>query len=368
MAQMEVRHQVFVSSTYEDLREERQEVMHALLELGCIPSGMELFPAANEDQWSTIQSVIDECDYYILILGGRYGSIGPDGVGYTEKEYRYALEQGKPVLSFLHGKPGALSADKTEGTDEGKKKLQAFRKLAQKKLCKTWTTPEGLGAVVSRGLTNLQRRHPAVGWVRGDLVPSKGASEEILSLRKKIDQLQEQLQATRVSPPPGTDILAQGQDVIRIRFSYSTRPKSEARPESEAVDYLAEISSALSLRSSEKNLNATVDLVWDDICYHVLPGMINETTDTDFFHSLGKLVREKAWESLTARHDSKNLSLFAFFVRGEDFQTIKVQLRALGLIQQSTKPRAVKDTATYWTLTPYGDNVMTQLRAIRRAK
>lgn len=72
---MNKKYQVFVSSTYEDLREERQEVMHALLELDCIPSGMELFPAADEAQWSLIKGVIDECDYYILILGGRYGGL-----------------------------------------------------------------------------------------------------------------------------------------------------------------------------------------------------------------------------------------------------------------------------------------------------
>jgi hypothetical protein len=45
------KYQVFVSSTYIDLIDERQEIMHALLELDCIPAGMELFPAANEDQW-----------------------------------------------------------------------------------------------------------------------------------------------------------------------------------------------------------------------------------------------------------------------------------------------------------------------------
>lgn len=73
---METRYQVFVSSTYEDLKAERQEVMHALLELDCIPAGMELFPAANEDQWSLIKKVIKECDYYIVISAGRYGS-GP---------------------------------------------------------------------------------------------------------------------------------------------------------------------------------------------------------------------------------------------------------------------------------------------------
>ena len=204
MTPMKVKHQVFVSSTYEDLREERQEVMHALLELDCIPSGMELFPAANDDQWTLIQRVIDECDYYILILGGRYGTIGPGGMGYTEMEYRYALNQNKPILSFLHDDPGKLLSDKTEQTDDGKKKFQAFRELARKKLCKTWTTPEGLGSVVSRGLVQLRQTHPAVGWVRGNLVPSRDTSEEILSLRKENEQLQEQLRLARFAPPQKT--------------------------------------------------------------------------------------------------------------------------------------------------------------------
>jgi hypothetical protein len=47
---MEKRYQVFVSSTFSDLQEERQEIIQALLELKCIPAGMELFPAANDDQ------------------------------------------------------------------------------------------------------------------------------------------------------------------------------------------------------------------------------------------------------------------------------------------------------------------------------
>lgn len=47
---MDKRYQVFISSTYADLQDERQEVIQALLELDCIPAGMELFPAASEDQ------------------------------------------------------------------------------------------------------------------------------------------------------------------------------------------------------------------------------------------------------------------------------------------------------------------------------
>ncbi len=94
--QHEKRYQVFVSSTYEDLQEERQEIMQALLELDCIPSGMELFPAADEDQWTLIKRVIDDCDYFIVVVGGRYGTVSPTtSMSYTQMEYEYALKKGK---------------------------------------------------------------------------------------------------------------------------------------------------------------------------------------------------------------------------------------------------------------------------------
>jgi hypothetical protein len=67
---MEKRYQVFVSSTYADLKEERSRVIQTLMEMDCIPSGMELFPAADEEQWEFIKRVIDDCDYYLLIIGG----------------------------------------------------------------------------------------------------------------------------------------------------------------------------------------------------------------------------------------------------------------------------------------------------------
>jgi hypothetical protein len=75
---MDKRYQVFISSTYADLLEERQEVIQALLELDCIPAGMELFPAASEDQWTLIKKVIDDCDYYMAIVAGRYAFRGRD--------------------------------------------------------------------------------------------------------------------------------------------------------------------------------------------------------------------------------------------------------------------------------------------------
>src|SRR6266550_687738 len=99
-------YRVFVSSTYEDLKEERRAVMEALLKMDCIPSGMELFSAADESQWKVITRTIDLCDYYVLVIAGRYGSCLKDGTSYTKKEYKYALKKkGLHIFRFLHKNP-----------------------------------------------------------------------------------------------------------------------------------------------------------------------------------------------------------------------------------------------------------------------
>ena len=99
---MDKRYQIFVSSTYADLKEERQRVIQALMEMDCIPAGMELFPAADEEQWLFIKKVIDDCDYYLLVIGGRYGSTTSDGISYTEKEFDYAVSIGLKVVALIH--------------------------------------------------------------------------------------------------------------------------------------------------------------------------------------------------------------------------------------------------------------------------
>lgn len=129
---MEKCYQVFVSSTFKGLEEERQEVMHVLLELDCMPSGMELFPAANETQWNLIKKVIDDCDYYLLIVGGRYGSIGTEEISYTEMEYRYALETGKPTIAFFIATPERLSLTRQRVSPKGRKNSWHSVRLSRK--------------------------------------------------------------------------------------------------------------------------------------------------------------------------------------------------------------------------------------------
>src|ERR1022692_1814662 len=105
---MDKRYQVFISSTYADLREERQRVIQTVLDADCIPAGMELFPAADEEQFNYIKRVIDDCDYYLLIVGGRYGTLTEAGVSFTEREYDYAVSRGIRVIALLHENPAAI--------------------------------------------------------------------------------------------------------------------------------------------------------------------------------------------------------------------------------------------------------------------
>jgi hypothetical protein len=132
---MDKRYQVFVSSTYADLKEERQHIIQALMEMDCIPAGMELFPAADEEQWEFIKKVINDCDYYLLLIGGRYGSITPDGVSYTEKEFNFAIEKGLKVVAFVHQNPGNIQSSKSETNSDSRDKLALFREKVTKGRC-----------------------------------------------------------------------------------------------------------------------------------------------------------------------------------------------------------------------------------------
>src|SRR5437773_4752684 len=187
------RYQVFVSSTFEDLQEERQQVIQALLELDCIPAGMELFPAADEDQWTLIKEVISDCDYYIVLIGGRYGSVGPSRLSYTEMEYRYAVELGKPVLAFVHKDPRILPAFKVDSNPEPGRKLAEFRTLAQRKMCRFWTTAPELGGLVSRSVVRLIKHSPATGWIKASQLPEGDPVVELVELRRRLDHAEARL-------------------------------------------------------------------------------------------------------------------------------------------------------------------------------
>ena len=166
---MRKRYQVFLSSTYIDLQRERQQVTQALLRMDCFPAGMELFPAADESAWALIRKTIDESDYYIVIVGGRYGATDELGVSYTEKEYEYAYESSKPIAAFLHQAPQKIPLENSELKANARARLAAFRARIEKAHhCNYWTNAENLGSEFYPALRWLMEQKPSTGWVRGD--------------------------------------------------------------------------------------------------------------------------------------------------------------------------------------------------------
>lgn len=168
---MNKKYQVFISSTYEDLIEERKEVVQAVLACSCIPVGMELFPASSKSKWEVIKKVIDDCDYYLVIIAGKYGSQGTDEngklVSYTEMEFDYALKTDKPIIAFIHKEPDKIPSIFTERTKEATKKLNSFRNKAMNgRVVDFWDNKDNLNTAVVKSLTNICINSPGIGWIR----------------------------------------------------------------------------------------------------------------------------------------------------------------------------------------------------------
>ena len=319
--------------------------MQALLELDCIPAGMELFPASNDDQWTLIKRVIDDCDYYLLVIGGKYGSTNEDGISYTQMEFKYALETGKPIISFLHKSPESIPSGKSEQDQEKKKKLEQFRELTKKKLIKYWDSSENLGSVVSRSMVRLIKDFPAEGWVKSNSAIDELSLQEISRLQKENNDLKLRLQAVATEPPEGSANFSKGEDTVSISFTFN------------AYD---------PYNDEYGKFNSCFDLTWNSLFKAIAPDMIDECTEKDMIDALDELLVQYQYK-LHRNARFGGLEDFSnIHISQESFNLIRVQFKALGMICLTPKRKNGKFAQTYWSLTPYGDYIMTQLLAIRQ--
>lgn len=193
--------QVFVSSTFIDLKEERQSAVEAILNAGHIPAGMELFKAGDESQWNIIKDWIEESDVYMLILGGRYGSIEPkSGKSYTQLEYEYAIELGKPFFAIIikddwTDKKAKKKGVKIEDIKEvhNLSKLQEFKATVLKKIVKFAEDLKDIKLAVGESLNEMSRRDNLKGWVKANDTDYASISEQLARLIKENDELKSQL-------------------------------------------------------------------------------------------------------------------------------------------------------------------------------
>ena len=192
----DVKYQVFVSSTYTDLVEERKGILDILLIADCIPAGMENFVAQDDEQFKVIKRIIDLCDYYILILGKRYGSINPNtGISYTEMEYNYAVEKGIPVLAFIMDDSVEISPDLDQEDIIKKGKLAEFKKRAMKnRLASEWRDKADLIGKVSVAIMKAKYEMVRPGWHRGIDDEKVSLKSELEKLRKENKELRAHIQ------------------------------------------------------------------------------------------------------------------------------------------------------------------------------
>ena len=141
---------------------------------------MESFVASTFEQFKYIKKVIDYSDYYVLIVGGRYGSVEKtSGKSFTELEYDYACEKGIPVLAFVHKNPEDLPPEKRDYKNWDK--LLAFREriMEEKQLCYMWSNIGDLSGSVVASLTKQFEDNPQRGWLRGT-DETAAAKEQVL--------------------------------------------------------------------------------------------------------------------------------------------------------------------------------------------
>ncbi len=169
----------------EDLREERRQVIEAILSLGHIPVGMELFQAGNDEQWSYISRTIEECDYFVVIVAERYGSTTRNGMSYTEKEYRYAVAQKVPVAALLLGDDSREQWPQRHCERPKRRQVNAFRSLCEKRLVQYWRSSDDLARKCLLALSALARRHPRPGWVPGTLMMDPAVPAELARLSQE---------------------------------------------------------------------------------------------------------------------------------------------------------------------------------------
>lgn len=330
---MEKRYQVFVSSTFADLTEERQAVVQGLLSLDHFPAGMEQFPASDDDAWALIKGVIDDSDYYVLVIGGRYGSINAEGISYTEMEFDYSMEKKKPVLAFLHALPDNIIAGKTDKDDALRASLDAFKKKVQQaKHVKYWKNPDELKAQVIQSISAETKRNPQEGWIRASLSTDPSVVER---MRKEIERLTAELRSVRVDPPADADQYAQGGDLFEVTIAYDVP--------GQGLNY------------------QQISVQWNTIFKEVGPTLMGEANE----RTMRQRLSDELWRY---EEDKFPGNARRYSLEQDDFDTIKVQLVALGLIQKSPQKHVPSDTNKYWSLTPFGETTLTKARAITRKK
>lgn len=171
-------YKIFLSSTFEDLVQERQVALEAIWTMQWLPVSMEFLPAVDIDPHVFIERQIRECDFYLIILGGRYGSMDEKGVSFTEFELNCAIKYDVPVLAMVHSVPDRIPMGKTDLCSELRTKLDRLRvRLKAGRMVAHWSDVNTLRSAVLAALSVAPQNHNRPGLVREIVIARPEATQ-----------------------------------------------------------------------------------------------------------------------------------------------------------------------------------------------
>lgn len=327
---MSKKFQVFISSTYDDLKEERDQVIKAVLEMGHIPVGMEMFSAADEEQWKIIARQIEAVDYYAVICAHRYGSVTSEGISYTEKEYDYAAELGVPILGFVLSDSAPWPADRRDSESTKQQSLVKFKDKIKSKLVNFWNSKEDLHGKFSISLMKAITANPRVGWIKANESVGPEVMKELSRLSSENATLRKELDGWRLKDTSKKDV--EHRETVNILnnnktdlyFWYEKEAKWSAPVPSTLLRIFEAIAPGLQVENNFENIGQDIALALSNGGYR------------------------KKWPVPT-NYVKHWLSDFV----------------SLNLVEPSTKKHSVSDTDEYWSLSKFGREVFSSLRKLQ---
>lgn len=160
---MTVRHRIFLSSTELDLGGHRDAAIHVAQRLGAEIVAMEDFGPDPRAAAAVCRQKVRSCDLFLGLYAYRYG-FQPDGFGgvsMTELEYRWAIEEGIPVLLFIADEDHPWPPKLMDGGGS-RARVEGFKaELRLKHVVAPLTTPERLREDLFVHLPRFQTESPA---------------------------------------------------------------------------------------------------------------------------------------------------------------------------------------------------------------
>ncbi|MGH8625173.1 MAG: DUF4062 domain-containing protein, partial [Gammaproteobacteria bacterium] len=151
---------IYLSSTYEDLKQHRAAVFEALEKAGLPVARMEGYVASDKRPLDLCLQDVAQSDIYVGLFAWRYGYVpppehgNPDGRSITELEYRHAMDKGKPILTFLADPsteavwPERFRDEKTGDGDCGARLKALKTNLGVEKTASFFTNPHHLASLI----------------------------------------------------------------------------------------------------------------------------------------------------------------------------------------------------------------------------